>query len=488
MVSRRANASKPRPDSLPSTMTFNPLDLYTADLSHALAGNDFSMELLSIMNGGCSFGGPQPFTPPNHQISPPHHDYTLPRGKDSVVPPEKELQFSQSGFPETPPDLVSPAEPDYSSLDELAPVTGGSWNENTYHQLLALSGESDFSTAFEAANIPEFAAPDLISNEFMDMVTKDLSDPCGTRACIPRVADSTKASPASRNGMDVDMPTAPATSPTPPDGVHVLTSSHESWPFFSCNRFPKSGPSPPTTAAIYLKGLTEVLIAHAWPTLHDSQQTDGRAAIVASLQDHRLESSISRCSIEMLNTATKTILSKALVTHSSDRSLGKINDLQTKIRLPPTDAILDLMGSYISHHKKYYPCVSDTSQIDTPILQSNVQASSLLALLQIAQGASFISAPATRYLANGLIEACRLFLFESIEKDILLSHEPTILHSALLFTIAAAWSGDKWHMDIAMGQRGMYLAVSFQNFPPPHLKISSTDVGDKDDEPCWNVQ
>ncbi|KAI7065441.1 transcription factor Cmr1, partial [Hortaea werneckii] len=34
-----------------------------------------------------------------------------------------------------------------------------------------------------------------------------------------------------------------------------------------------------------------------------------------------------------------------------------------------------------------------------------------------------------------------------------------VLHSALLFTVQAAWSGDKWQMDIAMGQRGMYFAM-----------------------------
>ncbi|KAG7107001.1 Transcription factor PfmaH like protein [Verticillium longisporum] len=46
-----------------------------------------------------------------------------------------------------------------------------------------------------------------------------------------------------------------------------------------------------------------------------------------------------------------------------------------------------------------------------------------------------------------------------IEKDVELSADPVALRCALLFTTLGAWSGDKWLMDIAMGQRGMYLSM-----------------------------
>ena len=62
-------------------------------------------------------------------------------------------------------------------------------------------------------------------------------------------------------------------------------------------------------------------------------------------------------------------------------------------------------------------------------------------------------------LTGGLTEACRISLFDLIEKNIIMSGDPIVLHAALLFTVQAAWSGDKWQMDIAMGQRGMYFAM-----------------------------
>jgi hypothetical protein len=89
----------------------------------------------------------------------------------------------------------------------------------------------------------------------------------------------------------------------------------------------------------------------------------------------------------------------------------------------------------------------------------NDRAASLLLLLMIAQGAMNVSSPEARMLTAGLTEACRISLFDLIERNIIMSGDPIVLHSALLFTVQAAWSGDKWQMDIAMGQRGMYFAM-----------------------------
>ena len=55
-------------------------------------------------------------------------------------------------------------------------------------------------------------------------------------------------------------------------------------------------------------------------------------------------------------------------------------------------------------------------------------------------------------------EALR-WLFDLIEKNIIMAGDPIVLRAALLFTVQAAWSGDKWQMDIAMGQRGMYFSM-----------------------------
>ena len=93
------------------------------------------------------------------------------------------------------------------------------------------------------------------------------------------------------------------------------------------------------------------------------------------------------------------------------------------------------------------------------MLGPNDRASSLLLLLMLGQGALITPTIDGRWLTGGLTEACRISLFDLIEKNIMMSGEPIVLHSALLFTVQAAWSGDKWQMDIAMGQRGMYFSM-----------------------------
>ena len=55
-----------------------------------------------------------------------------------------------------------------------------------------------------------------------------------------------------------------------------------------------------------------------------------------------------------------------------------------------------------------------------------------------------------RYFTSGLTEACRLSWFGLVEKDVSLSRDPTMLRSALMFINLAAWSGDKWHMDVSL--------------------------------------
>ena len=87
------------------------------------------------------------------------------------------------------------------------------------------------------------------------------------------------------------------------------------------------------------------------------------------------------------------------------------------------------------------------------------QAANLLFLLMIAQGASVVSSEEARTLSAGLIETCRISLFDIIEKNVEMCADSTIHRCSLLFTLLGAWSGDKWLMDIAMGQRGMYISV-----------------------------
>jgi hypothetical protein len=470
MASRRANAARTRPESFHSSGRFHLSEFSHSDVNRTLMGNDMDLDVFSLVNRGCSFGMPQLGGHASHR-SLPNLEYRVPFGSGGAVH-EPEPELLRAGYSDSPPDLsasITPVEQDYPRFDELMPIPDN-WDQAAYDHLLAMGEESDLSTAFDMANILDFMGPNHISqlsNEFMGPTSKVFSNPYGSSE-PEKASPTTEASSLCPDGsMDLDFSSKSAQQSLNSDKSDGLLASQESWPFFSCNRSPKSGCFPPATAATYVDGLIQVLTTHDWHTSRDNRRGSTEIALGELLQREEMTDPNIRRSTETLNSATQAILRKACTTHRTERgSMDSASNIfsdkenQSTIRLPPPDAIARFIECYIAHHKPYYACTADLIRSNVPALQSNVQASSLLMLMAIAQGAAFVSTPAARYLASGLIEACRLFLFESIEKDILLSRDPTVLHSALLFTTAAAWSGDNWHMDIAMGQRGMYISVS----------------------------
>ncbi|KAG7288519.1 hypothetical protein NEMBOFW57_004872 [Staphylotrichum longicolle] len=160
---------------------------------------------------------------------------------------------------------------------------------------------------------------------------------------------------------------------------------------------------------------------------------------------------------------TQSFLHKALEIHrggingyskSGYSSPGDFNF----IVLPPSRILEYFLRSYVRSLSVYYPLVTAGCVDPNEMLQNN-QASTLLVLLMIAQGAAAMPMAEARYLSAGLTETCRISLFDIVEKDVELSADPIALRCALLFIVLGAWSGDKWLMDIAMGQRGMYMSM-----------------------------
>ncbi len=471
MASRRANAARTRPESFHSSGRFHLSEFSHSDVNRALLGNDPDLDIFSLVSRGCSFGMPQCGDHASHRQSLPNLEYTVPFGS-GLAAHEPEPQLLRNEFSDSPPDVsasITPVEQEIPRFDELM-LIHENWDQAAYDHLLAMGGEPDFSTAFDIANILDFIGPQQISpvsNEFMESAPKASSGSYGSvisGKISPRPATS---SLCSGGPMDLDFSAESEQQSRDTEESDARVASQEAWPFFSCNRAPKSDCFPPATAAIYVEGLLQVLTTHEWQIPRDAHHRAAETALNELLQGEEIMDAIVSHPMETLNAATQVILYKACTIHRTEQGLmesvsnilnGKDN--QGKIKLPPPDAIVRFVESYIAHHKPYYACAADLAHSNVPMLQSNVEATKLLMLFTIAQGAAFVSDPAARYLASGLIEACRLFLFESIEKDILLSRDPTVLHSALLFTTAAAWSGDNWHMDIAMGQRGMYIAVS----------------------------
>ncbi|KAF1920324.1 hypothetical protein BDU57DRAFT_552744 [Ampelomyces quisqualis] len=242
----------------------------------------------------------------------------------------------------------------------------------------------------------------------------------------------------------------------------AIIAAQDGWTVFRCTpSIPSS--SCPRTASLNLERLELSLKNHeGWsnwsPSWDESDFQQGGQIVVANFGE---------ATRDKLLAITQSFLHKALDIHkdgssssSSGESPGSIASGSNFILLPPARVLEYFLRSYANSFERYYP-TSARGVLDINELMQNYndKASSLLILMMIAQGAMNIPSVEARWLTGGLTEACRISLFDLIEKNIIMAGDPIVLRAALLFTVQAAWSGDKWQMDIAVGQRGMYFAM-----------------------------
>jgi hypothetical protein len=150
---------------------------------------------------------------------------------------------------------------------------------------------------------------------------------------------------------------------------------------------------------------------------------------------------------------TQSFLHKALDIHKDDPSFspssGESPGLTTSnfVLLPPTHVLHHFLRSYANSFERFYPTTARGILDANELMQSyNDKASSLLILMMIAQGAMTIPSIEARWLTDGFTEACRISLFDPVEKNIIMAGDPIVLRAALLFTVrrrGAAISG-KW--------------------------------------------
>ncbi len=252
-------------------------------------------------------------------------------------------------------------------------------------------------------------------------------------------------------------PAHPSDGLVPEPGVVIVSES--GWPIARCNPVIYSG-SCPRTAMVHLESL-ERKSKHegTWNALEgflDMAERDGTdlTSVVpmnARTRDHILA-------------ITQTFLQKALEIHRSgfqnQNKRYASSGMVLFLVLPPAKILEYFLRSYVRNLSFFYSLVSSGCVDPNAMINSN-QAATLLVLLMIAQGASVVPREEARTLSTGLIETCRISLFDIIEKNVEMCADPTVHRCSLLFTLLGAWSGDKWLMDIAMGQRGMYLEVRF---------------------------
>lgn len=246
-----------------------------------------------------------------------------------------------------------------------------------------------------------------------------------------------------------------------------VVKAEESWPLARCTRPLYSGKCP-RTALTHLTFFERSSKAHnTWEPLetyvreHVNWKDEDLTAVVP-LKGYTRDSMLA---------ITQKFLQKALEIHGSS---GAKDGYSGFVVLPPSDIIHYFLRSYVRTLSVYYPLLV-SGCVDPNDMLADCRPSTLLLLLMIAQGAAAMPVAEARYLSTGLTETCRISLFDIIEKNVELSADPVALRCALLFTLLGSWSGDKWLMDIAMGQRGMYMSVSKRDrdtlFPVQSLTI-----------------
>ncbi|GAW25283.1 putative transcription factor Cmr1 [Rosellinia necatrix] len=251
-------------------------------------------------------------------------------------------------------------------------------------------------------------------------------------------------------------------SPNPVDGAipefEAMMVAESGWPLVRCNPVRYSG-SCPRTARIHLECLEQKLRqVGVWTTLAASLETARRdnagiAAVVPMTGQTR----------DSMLAIAQTFLHKALDIHREGPPDRNHRYRPAAFLTLPPSGILDyFLQNYARNLSLFYSLVS-TSRVDPNQMIEDNQTSTLLVLLMIAQGASVVPIDEARVLSTGLIETCRISLLDIVEKNVEMCADPTVHRSALLFTLSGAWSGDKWLMDIAMGQRGMYISVRYSH-------------------------
>ena len=232
---------------------------------------------------------------------------------------------------------------------------------------------------------------------------------------------------------------------------HPVVASRDGWSYFKCNPT-SSRSSCPKTARIHLEGLEHTL------KNQDAWQFSGslpEMAKMASRENVKVQpfDSFTR---DKLLAITQTFVHKASKVHSaSDASRRNArSESPGFIILPPPNILEHFLRAYVCHLEPHYPSIPSNHLYTNELIRlGRPQATSLLLLLMIALGASAIPDFKARSLTNGLVEACRISLLDVFEKNTELVEDLHMLRCGLLMTMAAAWSGDKWHMDVSFPPR-----------------------------------
>ncbi|KAI8964132.1 hypothetical protein F5Y11DRAFT_118885 [Daldinia sp. FL1419] len=241
----------------------------------------------------------------------------------------------------------------------------------------------------------------------------------------------------------------------------VITQAYNYWSSFRCNPFEDMSKCP-RTAGVLLESLGHMPeLDKLWGWLGLDYPSPNPFEPLTSLS---LRESVR----DKLAAISQALLQKALRVHQLDPATTAASypspspdgNSRRFLILPPSATMEHFLREYMRIFEPFYLLVPGGVLDANSLLNgSNDTSSTLLILLMIGQGAISDPTNEARRLSGGLTEVCRISLFDTVEKDVSVCHQPLLLHCAIVFITQAAWSGDKWLMDIGLGQRGIYIAI-----------------------------
>jgi hypothetical protein len=384
---------------------------------------------------------------------------------------------------------LQPVQTSIESLNDFVPISADfTFREPTYQDMLTWPEypmDLDFNSG---SNCVDLGGLDISIPVFHQ--ASDASSNSDPHSALSRRSTHTRCT--SIGDLDLPFKALEALCDAPEhqslDEPKAFLATESAWPLARCTSVIFSGACP-RTAILHLESLEkESRNESTWAPLESYLDTvTPDAAIWASIKP------LTQRTRDTMLAITQAFFHKALEIHrgylqNRSGSASAPLTVYNFLVLPPSKLLEFFLYSFVLSSSDYFS-LFPMAALDSNELALRAQPSHLLLLLMVAQGAMTLPLNEARILAAGLTETCRISLFDLIEKNVELSADPLVLTCALLFTRLGAWSGDKWLMDIAMGQRGMYMSVRHSRNSPhiDRLIFNSLDCRCYVTRVCWSL-
>ncbi|KAF2119281.1 hypothetical protein BDV96DRAFT_596025 [Lophiotrema nucula] len=279
----------------------------------------------------------------------------------------------------------------------------------------------------------------------------------------------------------------PQTWNTPPDSTPAGPRD-EDWPAFRCNPLLNPERLNPRTGGEFLRRLEQ--------TLNDQSvwKSDEFSRHFPRQEPHISVEPVSESLRDKIMVISQGFLGRAREVHRNNPEDNPLRKSSSSgfagfFILPPPFAIEGFLRAYATRLEPYLPAFPAATISPTNLLANNDEkASILILLLMIAHGAMGSTMPEARYLSSGLIEICRICMFDVMERNHQLAGSPVMLRCCLLYLNAAAWSGNRWNMDLSAAQLRMYTSMlRYSRLLEPRTSILSQSDPTAPVETVWQT-